>query len=223
MNARNIQPLTAAGVAALLTAATITSVGVHSAEVSPSLRTEFAAVQLQALVVSAAPAAAVAPVAAVAPSVVAAAAAAVDPVQMVADVVKNVLSFAAAALWYAAFPITLPLSVIGGFVMSVAQAMDPVQASAATSPLQGVSLFFAVPNVLLTSGFANLGLSFNTVQQQHMYVPIGLPAASRANAAAKRTVTAPTAPAASVRSAKKAAAAVHSAPAAAKRSAARSR
>ncbi|WP_293306741.1 hypothetical protein [Mycolicibacterium sp.] len=221
MNARAIQPLTAAGIAAVLTAATLTGAGIRNADLGAGLRTEFAAVQLQALTVSAA---AAVPPAAVTPSVtatVAAAAAAIDPVQMVTEVVKNALSIAAAALWYAAFPITLPLSVIGGLVASLAQnATSGTQASVAASPLQGIGFFFTAPNVLLTTGFANIGLSMNYTQLQLLHFPIGMAAAVRPAAAAKRASTAPAAPAASVRSAKKAAVAVKSGPAASKRAAA---
>lgn len=221
MNARAIQPLTAAGVAAVLTAATITAAGMHSTEINAGLRTEFAAVQLQALAVSAAPAASEAPAAAVTPAAVAnAVAAAADPVQIVTDVVRNVLSIAAAALWYAAFPITLPLSVIGGLVMNVAQSIKGTQASAAADPLLGVTFFFTAPNVLLTTGLANFGLATNVIQQQQIHVPIGMAAAVRPAAAAKRASTVPAAPAASARSAKSVAAAGKSGPEAGKRAAA---
>lgn len=220
MNARAIQPLTAAGVAAVLTAATITAAGMHSTEINAGLRTEFAAVQLQALAVSAAPAASEAPAAAVTPAAVAnAVAAAADPVQMVTDVVRNVLSIAAAALWYVAFPITLPLSVIGGLVMNVAQGIKGTQASAAADPLLGITFFFTAPNVLLTTGLANFGLATNVIQQQQIHVPIGMAAAVRP-AAAKRASTVPAAPAASARSAKSVAAAGKSGPEAGKRAAA---
>lgn len=227
MNARAIQPLTAAGVAAVLTAATITAAGMHSTEINAGLRTEFAAVQLQALAVSAAPAASEAPAAAVTPAAVANAVAnaaanavaATDPVQMVTDVVRNVLSIAAAALWYAAFPITLPLSVIGGLVMNVAQGIKGTQASAAADPLLGITFFFTAPNVLLTTGLANFGLATNVIQQQQIHVPIGMAAAVRP-AAAKRASTVPAAPAASARSAKSVAAAGKSGPEAGKRAAA---
>lgn len=219
MNARTVQPMTAAGIAAVLTAATITTAGIHSTDIKPSLRTEFAAVQLQALAVSAAPAAAVAPSAAVTPSAAATAAAAIDPIQMVAGVVNSALSIAAAVLWYAAFPITLPLSVIGGLVVGALQAPNPAQASVAADPLLGITFFFTAPNVLLTTGLANAGLAVNVTQQQMLHFPIGMASATRPATAAKRTSTVPAKPAASARSAKKVAA-VHSAPAAAKRSAA---
>lgn len=224
MNARTVQPLTAAGIAAALTAATITAAGIHSTDISAGLRTEFAAVQLQALAVSAAPAAA-APTAAVTPSAAATAAAAIDPVQMVAGVVNSALSIAAAVLWYAAFPITLPLSVIGGLVVSALQATNPAETSVAADPLQGVAFFFTAPNVLLTSSFANYGLSATFTQNQWLHFPIGMAAAVRPAAAARQASTVPAKPAASVRSAKKpAAAAALSGAKAAKRSlAARSR
>lgn len=220
MNARTIQPLAAAGVAVALTGATLTATGIHSADVSTSLRTEFAAVQLQALVASAAPAAAAAPASAVTPSVVAAAAAAIDPVQIVTDIVRSAVSIAAAALWYAAFPITLPLSVIGGLVMSVTQNLGGANATTAVDPLAGVAFFFTAPNILLTTGFANLGLSNNFTQQQLLHFPIGVAAATRAAAATKRASAVPAAAAATARSAKKVAAADRSAPAASKRAAA---
>lgn len=221
MNARTIQPLAAAGIAAVLTAATITTVGIQSTNARPALRTEFAAVQLQALAVSAVPAAAVAPTVAVTPSAAATAAAAIDPAQIVTDFVKNAVSVAATVLWYAAFPITLPLSVIGGLVASVAQTVSNPKAVTAAELLQGINFFFTAPNILLTTGFANIGLAATFTQQQMLHFPIGMAGAVRSAAATKRAATAPAAPAASsARSAKKSAAAAHAAPAAAKRASA---
>ena len=220
MNARTIQPLAAAGIAAVLTAATITTAGIHSMDARPALRTEFAAVQLQALTVGAVPASAVASTVAVTPSAAAAAAAAIDPAQIVTDFVKNAVSVAATVLWYAAFPITLPLSVIGGLVASVAQTVSNPKAVTAAELLQGINFFFTAPNILLTTGFANIGLAATFTQQQMLHFPIGMAGAVRPAAATKRASTASAAPAASVRSAKKSAAAAHPAPAAAKRAAA---
>lgn len=226
MSARTIQPLTAVGIAAVLTAATITTAGIHTTDVSAGLRTDFAAVQLQALTMTtaaAAPAAAEAPAAAVTPAAAATAAATTDPIQVVTDAVRNVLSIAAAAVWFAAFPITLPLSVIGGLLMSVAQSVNSTQAPAAADPLLGLSFFFTAPNILLTTGLANFGLTTNVIQQQHMQIPIGMAAAVRPAAATKRVATAPTAPAASAgsaRSAKSVAGAAKSGSKAAKRTAA---
>lgn len=225
MNARTIQPLTAVGIAAVLTAATITTAGIHTTNVSTGLRTDFTAVQLQALAVSAAttaPAAA-APAAALTPAAAATAAASTDPIQVVTDAVRNVLSIAAAAVWFAAFPITLPLSVIGGLLMNVAQSVNSTQAPAAADPLLGLSFFFTAPNILLTTGLANFGLTTNVIQQQHMQIPIGMAAAVRPAAATKRVATAPTAPAASAaspRSAKSVVGAAKSGSKAAKRTAA---
>lgn len=226
MNARTIQPLTAVGIAAVLTAATITTAGIHTTNVSTGLRTDFTAVQLQALAVSAAttaPAAAEAPAAALTPAAAATAAASTDPIQVVTDAVRNVLSIAAAAVWFAAFPITLPLSVIGGLLMNVAQSVNSTQAPAAADPLLGLSFFFTAPNILLTTGLANFGLTTNVIQQQHMQIPIGMAAAVRPAAATKRVATAPTAPAASAaspRSAKSVVGAAKSGSKAAKRTAA---
>lgn len=226
MNARTIQPLTAVGIAAVLTAATITTAGIHTTNVSTGLRTDFTAVQLQALAVSAAttaPAAAEAPAAALTPAAAATAAASTDPIQVVTDAVRNVLSIAAAAVWFAAFPITLPLSVIGGLLMNVAQSVNSTQAPAAADPLLGLSFFFTAPNILLTTGLANFGLTTNVIQQQHMQIPIGMAAAVRPAAATKRVATAPTAPAASAaspRSAKSVVSAAKSGSKAAKRTAA---
>ncbi len=201
MTARRIEPLTAAGLAAVLSAATITAAGIHSQDVSPGLRTEFAAVELQALTVSTATTA-------------------IDPVQLVTDVVKSAVSFAATALWYAAFPITLPLSVIGGLVMSVAQTINRAQASTAADPLVGFTFFFTAPNVLLTSGLANAGLATNVIQQQLLHFPIGMAAAVRPTTATNRASTAPAVASTSPRSAKKIAATAHSVAKASKRAAA---
>ena len=206
MNARAIQPLTAAGLAAALTAATITTAGLQSAEVSPSLRIEFAAVQLQAVTIPNLPAAAVT----------------ADPVQILTGVVQNVVGIAAAALWYAAFPITLPLSVLGGLVASVIRTVNQPQASTTVDPFQGLSFFFTAPNVLLTTGIANIGLAMNVNQHQMLHFPIGMAAAVRPAAAVTRTSTAPAAaptPATSARSVKKVAAAAQSGAKATKRAA----
>ena len=206
MNARTIQPLTAAGLAAALTAATITTAGLQSAEVSPSLRIEFAAVQLQAVTIPNLPAAAVT----------------ADPVQILTGVVQNVVGIAAAALWYAAFPITLPLSVLGGLVASVIRTVNQPQASTTVDPFQGLSFFFTAPNVLLTTGIANIGLAMNVNQHQMLHFPIGMAAAVRPAAAVTRTSTAPAAaptPATSARSVKKVAAAAQSGAKATKRAA----
>lgn len=220
MNARASQSLTAVGVAAVLTAATMTNAGIRTVDAGAGLRTEFAAVQLQALAISAAPAASTAPATAVTPAAAVTAAALTDPVQMVTDVVRNILSVAAAALWYAAFPITLPLSVIGGLVMSVTQTINRNQTAAPADPLVGISFFFSAPNVLLTTGLANFGLATNVIQQQQIHVPIGIAAAVRPAAATKRISTAPVPPAASARAANNVAAPARSGPAAAKRAAA---
>ena len=191
MTSRTIRPVTAAGVATVLTAAMIAGTGVQQAHVTmPDLRIEMAAVQLQALTTTAIPAVtAAAPTGAVSPSSAATAAAGTDPIQILTDAVKSVVSAIASALWFAAFPITLPLSVIGGFVSSVVANMSRPQASTPVDPLVGVSFFFSAPNILLTAGFANLGLS--SMSTQNLFSPFtSFSAAAAPRAAASRTPTA---------------------------------
>lgn len=191
MKSITIAPMTGIAMAAVLTAATITGTGVQQAAVSaPALRVEMAEVQLQALAVT------------------------MDPVQMVTDLVKNVVTFAASAVWFAAFPITLPLSVVGGLVASVVANVTHTQTAAANDPLIGVTFFFAAPNILLTNGITNMGLSHNVIQQQQL-MPFTMAATPRA--AASRKQPADVSGPAAARSAKK------TAQVAAKRSAGSSR
>lgn len=195
-----VKPVTGIGLAATLTMATIAGAEVRQTSMStPALRTEMVAVQLQALTVSAVP---VSPVAA------ATAAVTVDPVQIVTDIVTSALSVAASAVWFAAFPITLPLSILGGLVMNVVANVTQTKSVAANDPLIGVSFFFAAPNILLTSGFANVGLSLNVFQ--HQFNPFTMAATPRAAASRKAATDTPVSPGRPVaaRSAKKPAVAV---------------
>ena len=226
MTALATRPVTAAGVATVLTAAMIAGAGVGQAHIAvPDLRIEMGAVQLQALTTSAIPATAAATAAAVSPSAAATTAAAgTDPVQILTDAVKSAVTAIASALWFAAFPITLPLSVIGGFVSSVVTNMSRPQTSTAADPLVGVSFFFSAPNVLLTSGFANLGLS--SMWTQHQFSPSSpfiAAAAPRAAAARKPAADAASARPTTARSVKPAATGSRHAAKTAKPSAARSR
>lgn len=188
MTSLTIKPIAAAGVATVLTAATIAGAGVAQTRLAmPGPRIEMGAVQLQALTTSALPdAAAAAATGAVSPSAAATAAAGADPVQILTDAVKSAVSAIASALWFAAFPITLPLSVIGGFVSSVVSNVSRAQAATTVDPLIGLSFFFSAPNILLTSGFANIGLSSMWTQHQlSPYTPFIAAAAPRAAAARK--------------------------------------
>ncbi|MGI9162348.1 MAG: hypothetical protein ACR2JI_05420 [Mycobacterium sp.] len=219
-----IRPVAAAGIATVLTAAMIAGGGVQQAHISvPDLRIEMGAVQLQALTTSAIPATAAVTTGAVSPSA-AATAAATDPVQILTDAVKSAVTAIASALWFAAFPITLPLSVIGGFVSSLAANMSGSQAPAAADPLIGVTFFFSAPNILLTSGFANIGLSSTWNQHQlGPYSPFMAAATPRSAAARKPAADATSARPTAARSVKPAATGSREAAKTAKRSAARSR
>ena len=220
-----IKPVTAAGVATVLTAAMIAGAGVGQAHIAvPNLRIELGAVQLQALTTSAIPATAAATTSAVSPSAAATAAAGTDPVQILTDAVKSAVTAIASALWFAAFPITLPLSVIGGFVSSVVTNMSRPQATTAADPLVGVTFFFSAPNILVTSGFANLGLSHTWTQHQFSpSSPFIAAATPRAAAARKPTADTTSARPTPARSAKPAAIGSRDAAKTAKPSAARSR
>lgn len=208
MTTLTIKPIAAAGVATVLTAAMIAGAGAKQAPIAvPDLRIEMGAVQLQALTTTALPATAAATTGAVSPSAAATAAAGTDPVQILTDAVKSAVTAIASALWFAAFPITLPLSVIGGFVSSLVANASRTQASAAVDPLVGVSFFFSAPNILLTSGFANIGLSQMWTQHQlSPFTPFIAAAAPRAAAARKPAADASAARPTTARSVKPAAA-----------------
>lgn len=155
MQSLTIRPTAVTGIAALVAAATITGSGAQPAEISPPrLLAATTSIHLTALA---------------------------EPGQILTDVVKAALSVAATVGWFAAFPITLPGSLVYGALVSLWASMFRLERYPTIDPTAGLKTFFAVPEYLLQTSFTALGISLGLIEQPASPVA---PVSARAKASA---------------------------------------
>lgn len=168
----NTRPLTTA---ALITAVTIAGSGIHSVDITPPrLHAEIASVKLLAVA---------------------------EPAVILTDIVKAAVSLAGAAVWYVGFPVTLPVSLIMGAVLSVYISGISMGQTAPDPLLSGLRFFLAMPALLVQTSLAELGLSLGLVE------PAAPPAAATHKQLARSVSVTAARPAGSARSPKRSAAA----------------
>lgn len=139
MRTLTARPIAVAGIATLVTAVTITGSRVQPVEISPPRLLDAAtSVHLTALA---------------------------EPGQILTDVVRAALSVAATVGWFAAFPITLPGSLIYGALVSLWASMFRLEQPPTIDPTAGLTTFFGVPGYLLQSSFTALGISLGLIEQ----------------------------------------------------------
>ncbi|MGV0994032.1 MAG: hypothetical protein ACOYEV_19355 [Candidatus Nanopelagicales bacterium] len=139
MGSATTRPIGVLGITTLVAAVTITGSRIQPVEISPPrLLSAATSVQLTALA---------------------------EPAQILTDAVKAALSVAATVGWFAAFPITLPGSLIYGALVSLWASMFRLEQPPTIDPTAGLTTFFAVPQYLLQSSFTALGISLGLIEQ----------------------------------------------------------
>lgn len=165
--------------ASFATAVAITGAGLHPVDVTPPrLHAEIASVQLQALAVA-------------------------EPAQILTDFVKAAAAIAGAAVWYVGFPISLPISLGVGVLLSLYGSGITMGQTTPNPLLAGLGFFLSMPALLVQMSLSQLGISLGLINVPTPQSPTAAAVTARKPAARHATVTAVNAVPTAARGAKK--------------------